>query len=205
MENPLKEINENIQTFPLTKKEFKQHFFEKTKELDLKHTFDVDEAYEIGQEIVRRKNFRSKIVEFENNLNKNSDVLSKKEIDIVNPVKETFAGGCYIREIFNPANELIITKIHKKEHPFFLLEGKMSILTENGVQHLQAPYSGITKPGTKRIIYTHTDCVFTTVHSVNSTNKKEIMEEIVAENFDDPAISLEEIKKLKQNINNKTE
>ena len=204
MENPLKEINENIQTFPLTKKEFKQHFFEKTKELDLKHTFDVDEAYEIGQEIVRRKNFRSKIVEFENNLNKNSDVLSKKEIDIVNPVKETFAGGCYIREIFNPAGEIIVTKIHKKEHPFFLMKGKMSILTENGVQHLQAPYSGITKPGTKRIIYTHTDCVFTTVHSVNSTNKKEIMKEIVAENFDDPAISLEEIKKLKQNINNKT-
>ena len=46
----------------------------------------------------------------------------------------------------------VFTKIHKKEHPFFLMKGKMSILTENGVKHIQAPHHGITKPGTKRII-----------------------------------------------------
>ncbi len=202
--NPLEEINRQAKENPLTREALKKQFVEKTKELGLKHTFTFDEAFEIGQELVRRQTFRDKIVEFESNLKNSGKALSEEKMHKINPVKETFAGGCYIREIFNPAGELIITKIHKKEHPFFLLKGRMSILTEEGVQHLQAPYSGITKPGTKRIIYTHTDCIFTTIHSVDSIDKKEIMKEIVTEDYNDPVISLKEIEKLKLNINNNT-
>jgi len=202
--NPLEEINRQAKENPLTREALKKQFVEKTKELGLKHTFTFDEAFEIGQELVRRQTFRDKIVEFESNLKNSGKALSEEKMHEINPVKETFAGGCYIREIFNPAGELIITKIHKKEHPFFLLKGRMSILTEEGVQHLQAPYSGITKPGTKRIIYTHTDCIFTTIHSVDSIDKKEIMKEIVTEDYNDPVISLKEIEKLKLNINNNT-
>mgnify|MGYP003142204270 CR=1 FL=1 len=203
--NPLEEINidkelelinQQVESYPLTKKEFKKHFVEKTKELNLTHTFNVDEAYEIGQELVRRQTFRDKIVDFEKKLLKNPRALSKKEIHLTNPVKHSFADGCYIREIFNPAGELIITKIHKKEHPFFLLEGKMSILTEDGVKHLEAPYHGITKPGTKRIIYTHTNCVFVTVHATEKKDIKEIEKDVIADNFNDPAISIEELKIL---------
>ena len=96
-----------------------------------------------------------------------------EELHKLNPTKHTFAGGCYIREIFNPANMLITTKIHKKEHPFFLMKGKMSILTENGVETIQAPHHGVTKPGTKRAIFTHEDCVFITVHATDkeTTNR----------------------------------
>ena len=203
--NPLEEINidkelelinQQVRSYPLTKEEFKKHFVEKTKELNLTHTFNVDEAYEIGQELVRRQTFRDKIVDFEKKLLKNPRALSKKEIHLTNPVKHSFADGCYIREIFNPAGELIITKIHKKEHPFFLLEGKMSILTEDGVKHLEAPYHGITKPGTKRIIYTHTNCVFVTVHATEKKDIKEIEKDVIADNFNDPAISIEELKIL---------
>ena len=100
--------------------------------------------------------------------------MTQEEMQKLNPVKHSFADGCYIREIFNPANELLVTKIHKKEHPFFLLKGKMSIATEEGVKNIKAPYYGITKPGTKRVIYTHTDCIFVTVHATNSTNIEEI-------------------------------
>lgn len=195
----LNKINEQAEKNPLSKKELKKQFVEKTKELGIKHTFNFDEAYEIGQELVRRQTFRNKIVDFEDKLINSSVALSQKEIQEKNPVKHSFADGCYVREIFNPAGELLVTKIHKKEHPFFLMKGKMSILTEEGVKHIQAPHHGITKPGTKRIIYTHTDCVFITVHATNKTDVAEIENEVIAKDFNDPAISLEEFKQLTKN------
>tara|TARA_B100001287_G_scaffold37697_1_gene26993 strand:+ start:328 stop:942 length:615 start_codon:yes stop_codon:yes gene_type:complete len=196
----LEEINKQAENKPLSKEELKKQFVEKTKELGIKHTFNFDEAYEIGQELVRRKTFRNKIVEFEKKLNNSGIALSQKELHEKNPVKHSFADGCYIREIFNPAGELLVTKIHKKEHPFFLMKGKMSILTDNGIIHIQAPYHGITKPGTKRIIYTHTDCIFVTVHATNKTNVAEIEKEVIAEDFNDPTINLETLKKLEKQI-----
>ena len=192
----LNEINKQAETSPLSKEDLKKQFVETTQRLGIKHTFNFDEAYEIGQELVRRQTFRNKIVEFEDKLNNSELALSQKELHEKNPVKHSFADGCYIREIFNPAGELLVTKIHKKEHPFFLMKGKMSILTEDGVKHVQAPHHGITKPGTKRIIYTHTDCVFVTVHATNKTDVDEIEKEVIANDFNDPAISLEEFKQL---------
>lgn len=192
----LEEINTQAENNPLTKEELKKQFVEKTKDLDLKHSFNFDEAWEIGQELTRRQTFRNKIVGLEEQMVNHPSSMSKKEIQEKNPVKHSFADGCYIREIFNPAGELLITKIHKKEHPFFLLEGKMSILTEDGVEHLKAPYYGITKPGTKRIIYTHTNCVFVTVHATEKKDIKEIEEDVIADNFNDPVISIEELKIL---------
>jgi len=192
----LNEINKQAETNPLSKEDLKKQFVETTQKLGIKHTFNFDEAYEIGQELVRRQTFRNKIVEFENKLNNSELALSQKELHEKNPVKHSFADGCYIREIFNPAGELLVTKIHKKEHPFFLMKGKMSILTEDGVKHIQAPHHGITKPGTKRIIYTHTDCVFVTVHATDKTDVAEIEKEVIANDFNDPAISLEEFKQL---------
>ena len=123
--------------------------------------------------------------------------MTGEQLSNYNPVKHTFADNCYVREIFNPAGQIIVTKIHKKEHPFFLMKGKMSILTEDGVVHLEAPHHGITKPGTKRIIYTHTDCVFITVHGTDKKTPEEVEEEVIAKNFDDPVISIEEVNLLK--------
>ena len=192
----LNKINKQAETNPLSREDLKKQFVETTQRLGIKHTFNFDEAYEIGQELVRRQTFRNKIVEFEDKLNNSELALSQKELHEKNPVKHSFADGCYIREIFNPAGELLVTKIHKKEHPFFLMKGKMSILTEDGVKHVQAPHHGITKPGTKRIIYTHTDCVFVTVHATDKTDVDEIEKEVIANDFNDPAISLEEFKQL---------
>lgn len=101
------------------------------------------------------------------------------------PLKHTFADGCYIREIFNPKGMLLVTKIHKIAHPFFLLKGDMSILTEEGIKRIKAPYHGITPAGTKRVIYAHEDIIFVTVHVTKETNLEKIEEEIIAKTFDD--------------------
>ena len=185
----------------ISRKEAKQQFVDMTDKLNLKHTFDFDEAYDIGLELRKRKKFREHITELEEQGKKDNIFLSPEDTKKLNPVKESFADGCYIREVFNPAKELIITKIHKKQHPFFLLSGEMSILTEDGIKHLKAPYHGITEPGTKIVIYTHTDCVFVTVHATDKKNTKEIEEEVIAKDFDDPQITLDDIKKIKTKFN----
>jgi len=179
-----KNIDKQVEKNPLTKEESKAQFEKITEEWGLKHSFNFDEAWEIGEEIRRRKDFREKISELEVQIS-NLDTTTVESVQKANPVKHTLAGGCYIREIYNPANEIIITKIHKKEHPFFLMKGEMSILTEEGIQHIKAPYQGITKPGTKRVIYTHEECTFITVHATENTTIKDIEEEVVCTKYED--------------------
>ena len=196
-------ITKQVRDKPLTKEESKAQFVEITEVLGLQHSFNFDEAWEIGLEIRKRKDFREKISELEDAVismgNTTGEVMHS-----ANPVKHTFAGGCYIREIYNPAHELIITKIHKKEHPFFLMEGDMSILTEEGIQRIKAPYQGVTKPGTKRAIYTHEECVFITVHATNSTSIEDIEEEVVCTKYEDLPHGCDALKILKE-INLKQE
>ena len=101
------------------------------------------------------------------------------------PVKHTFLDHQYVREVFNPAGELLVTKIHKVEHPFFLLDGEMSILSEEGEMRISAPYYGITPAGTKRVIYAHTNCVFVTVHPTESKDLDEIEKELIATDYNE--------------------
>ena len=178
-------IDKQVDEKPLTKEESKAQFEEVTRELGLSHSFNFDEAWDIGLEIRRRKEFRDNINELEEDVRAVDGGMTGELLHKANPVKHTFAGGCYVREIYNPANELIITKIHKKEHPFFLMKGEMSILTEDGIQHIKAPYQGITKVGTKRAIYTHEECIFITVHATDSTSIKDVEEEVVCTRYED--------------------
>lgn len=196
----MEDIDKQIAEAPLTKEEAREQFIKHTEEKGLKHAFSFDEAWDIGVELRKRKEFRENISNIEQQGHDNDIWMSEEELHERNPVKNSFADGCYIREIFNPANELLVTKIHKKEHPFFLMKGEMSVLTDEGVVRLTAPHHGITKVGTKRIIYTHTDCVFVTVHATELTDVKEIEEEVIAKDFQDPMITLDDLKLLKGEI-----
>ena len=48
------EINKQVEENPLTKEESKAQFVEITKALGIKHSFNFEEAWEIGEEIRRR-------------------------------------------------------------------------------------------------------------------------------------------------------
>jgi hypothetical protein len=194
MNKELNEIKNQTIKAPLAKEESKKQFVELTKKWGIKHTFDFDEAWEIGEQLRRKKDFRNKIKELESQMLDNSSTMKGEQLAKTNPVKHSFAEGCYIREIYNPANEIIITAIHAQSHPFFLLKGKMSILTHEGIQYIEAPHYGITDPGTKRIIYTHEPCNFVTVHATELTDPEEIAKEVVTNDFDDPRITKEDMK-----------
>jgi len=161
------------------------------------------------KDIERIEQFRNAIIDFEKKIVEapgsygDPDNPGQDEIaNSINPLKHTFSDGLYIREIFMPKGQLFTTGIHKQEHPYFVQKGKVKVLTENGMQHIQAPYNGITKPGTKRVIYTEEDTIWITVHATKKKTVKTVLKQIIAKNFDDPKISIETMKKNLQ-IKNK--
>ena len=193
-------IDEQIKDAPLSKEEARKQFIEKTALLDLQHTFTFDEAWEFVEHKRKQTEFQKKILRFENAVNQHPQSLENK-VHQINPVKHSFTDGQYIREIFNPAGLFLVTKIHNQSHPFFLMEGDMSIITEEGVNRIKAPYHGITSAGTKRIIFTHAPCKFVTVHSTNSLNVEQIENEIIATSFDEVKQQLPDIELLDRLIN----
>lgn len=81
------------------------------------------------------------------------------------PLNHRFLPGFYIREILMGAGTWIVSMTHLTCHPFFVLQGKVSVFSENdGEQLIEAPYSGTTYPNTRRVLYIHENCVWTTVH-----------------------------------------
>ena len=185
----------------MDKAEAKKQFNRLTKKLDIEHTFTFEEAWEFLEykralNVIKKpdfrilpeyskEEFRDQIIKTEDRIKSHPLTRTKEESNEYNPLRHFFADGCYIREIFNPAGEVIITKIHKVSHPFFLMKGTMSILTEDGEQQISAPFYSITKAGTKRLIYAHTDCVFITVHATYKTDIEEIEKDIATESYED--------------------
>jgi ribosomal protein L31 len=118
------------------------------------------------------------------------------EIEKVNPLEHTFADGMYIRKIVMPAGQLIISKIHKQQHPFFILSGDVSVMTENGVVRYNKPFNGITEVGTQRILYTHAETTWITVQRTDETDVEKIVNTLTAKDFNDPELSTETINEL---------
>lgn len=81
------------------------------------------------------------------------------------PLKHYFAPGVYIREIFMPADSIIIGKIHKTEHFNIIQQGRLTIMHDDyTAAELKAPHTFVSKPGVQKVLYIHEDTVWSTVH-----------------------------------------
>jgi hypothetical protein len=112
------------------------------------------------------------------------------------PVTHLFTEGMYTREIFMPKGSLVTSKIHKTEHPFVLSKGKLLVSIDKGEWvEMEAPYTGITKAGTRRVAYILEDTVWTTFHA-NPDNISDLdeIEDLVIEKHDN--LLLHDIKNI---------
>ena len=100
-------------------------------------------------------------------------------------LKHTFVNKQYVREMFVTKGMVVVTKIHKEDHPYFVLKGDLSIITEKGIVRIKAPYFGITRAGTKRIAYIHEDTIWTTIHVTDTTDLDEIEAKVIAKKYDE--------------------
>tara|TARA_R110001606_G_scaffold32889_2_gene98928 strand:+ start:1633 stop:2238 length:606 start_codon:yes stop_codon:yes gene_type:complete len=181
----MQDIEHQIESAPLTKDEAREQFVKTTERLGIKHVFSFDDAWDFVVHKRSQDFFNQKVAEFSEKMKASEGHRGHNGLHAFNPTTHSFADGQYIREIFNPANEIIVTKVHLKNHPFFLLEGKMSIITAEGFETIEAPYYGVTKAGTRRIIMAHEDCRFVTVHRTDSLSVSDIEKEVVADSFEE--------------------
>jgi len=100
------------------------------------------------------------------------------------PVIHRFADGCYMREVLMAAGARVIGKIHATEHFNVLLTGKVTVITAEGSEYIEAPYTFISKAGVQKVVIIHEDCVWQTLHVTDKTNIEEIEKEIIVESYD---------------------
>lgn len=96
-----------------------------------------------------------------------------EEMEEAFPLKHHLKDGLYTREIFMPKGSLVVSYIHRQNHPSFFMSGEMSIVDDSGeVSRIKAPMVIQTDVGTQRVAYMHEDCVWTCVYR---TDKKSVL------------------------------
>jgi len=106
------------------------------------------------------------------------EILARPQVEVV-PI-HYFSDGVYAREITIPQFCLLTGKIHKYENLNILSKGDISVMTENGMRRVQAPFTIVSPPGTKRIAFAHEECVWTTILRTDLTDPDEIEDHFTA-------------------------
>lgn len=107
-------------------------------------------------------------------------IIMNKMENIVDSLQITnyINGGVYAREMKAPAGTVITGKIHEHDHINILSEGEISVMTDDGMKRIKAPYTFESKSGIRRIGYTHSDITWTSIHSVNTDDINELEKEL---------------------------
>jgi len=84
------------------------------------------------------------------------------------PLHHIFTPHLYTRHIFMPAGTLIVSKIHRFQHPYDVMCGIAWVKINDGEwERIEGPYSGITEAGTRRVLFIEKDCWWKTSHVVD--------------------------------------
>jgi hypothetical protein len=143
-------------------------------------------------EIIENKTTNEKIDELESVMVENFPLINC-------PLNHRFTEGLYVREIFMPSGSLITSKIHKTQHQYFILKGAVSVWIDEGEEvYLEAPYIGVTEPGTRRVLYVWEDCIWATAHPNPDNENLEEIEERIIEKHDNKLLPQEVKDKLKE-------
>jgi len=132
---------------------------------------------------IEKKVDRQDIVDFEMLLRSHPQAQEGDSM----PLEHYFTNGIYVRQITIPKGTILVGKIHKHEHPNFLLKGTVQVATEEGVKTLEAPCFMISPSGTKRAVTALTEVVWTTIHH-NPSNTQDLVkleDEIIAKSYDE--------------------
>lgn len=82
------------------------------------------------------------------------------------PVVHHYAPGIYVREMRVPPFTVLTGAVHKTEHLAMLIQGRIEVLTEDGLQVLEAPCTLLSRPGIKRVGRTFEEgATWSTIHA----------------------------------------
>lgn len=127
----------------------------------------------------RIKEFNEQLQSIEGSVVANSDAMAEQF-----PLKHHIKDGLYTREIFMPKDSLVVSYIHKQNHPSFFLKGEMSILLDTGeIKRIKGPMVVQTEIGTQRVAYMHEDVVWVCVYKTDKETVKEAEAEVYTQDF----------------------
>lgn len=109
-----------------------------------------------------------------------AEAFMKEQPQVKIPVQHYFSQGVYAREITIPAGIVLTGEIHKFTQLNILSKGRMQVYTEEGIREVEAPFTVVSPPGTKRIAHTLTECVWTTIHGTDETDLEIIEKHFIA-------------------------
>ena len=89
-------------------------------------------------------------------------------------VQHLFSPGQYTR-VCTLKPGVYVGKMHRHQHPTFLLSGTCRINTDRGMETITGPHAWISQPNAKRALVCLTECVFATVH-LNPTDTTDLAE-----------------------------
>lgn len=105
------------------------------------------------------------------------------------PVKHHFSKGVYAREIFMPKDMLIVGKVHKTRHLNIVSQGTCTVVTPVRRLEIKAPFTFESMEGEQKVVYMHTDVVWTTIHLTEETDLAKIEEQCIAKDYDEQLIN----------------
>ena len=114
-------------------------------------------------------------------------------------VRHHFAKGVYGREMIMPKHSVVVGKIHKYENMNVLSQGEVTVISVDGVMRLKAPAHIVASPGVKRILFAHTDVVWTNFHGTHERDLEKIEAEFIAKDYSEvESLTEDEIDKIKE-------
>lgn len=111
------------------------------------------------------------------------------------PPVHHFSRGLYARELFIPKGTLIVGKIHRYECLNTML-GDISVLTEEGVKRLTGFHTFTSRPGVKRVGFTHEDTTWICYHASKETDIDKLEDELIAKSYDEVCLDSIEVEAL---------
>jgi hypothetical protein len=128
--------------------------------------------------------FKNQLASVEGAMKHSSGTEQSDEMKEVFPLTHHLSNGLYTREVFVPKGHLIVSMIHKQNHPSFLLSGKVSYLTDQGlVETINAPHVIHTQAGAQRVLYMHEDTKWCCVYRTNAKTFKEAEADVYADSY----------------------
>lgn len=124
--------------------------------------------------------------------------LATFDQNIEMPITHRFTPHMYIREIYIPKGIYVTSRIHLTEHPFTISKGKVRVkVGENKWITYEAPFTGITLPGTRRLLETLEDTVWTTYHVTDEKDPDKLVAILYADHYD----HIKHVSDFKKNTN----
>lgn len=120
------------------------------------------------------------------------EIEKHEQIEV--PVEHHFSKGVYAREMRLPSGALIVGKIHKFENLNILSQGEVSVLSQDGVKRVKAPHTFVGSSGAKRVIFAHSEVVWTTIHGTDEKDIEKIEEQFIAKDYEELNENLIDIK-----------